>query len=98
MRGNGEGSLQRGRGEHWRHPSRESSTCEGEDGANSALRNGLNDRRGNEGRNIRIEGLGRVKREKVGEEAGGVGRSHRGARDCVSGGLASRPGGKDVQT
>jgi hypothetical protein len=72
-------------GEHRRHPRGEGSTGEGENGAKSALRNGLNDRRGNEGRNVRIERLGWVKREEVGEEAGGVGRSHGGTRDGVGG-------------
>ena len=37
----------------------------------------LDDGRGNKGRSIRVEGLERVKREEVGEEAGGVGRCQR---------------------
>ena len=94
-RGNG---LQDGRGKHRRHPRGESSTGEGEDGTESALRNGLDDRRGNKSRNIRIERLGWVEREEVGEKTGGMGRSHRGSRDSVGGGRSSGPGGKDVQT
>ena len=94
---NRSGNLQDGR-EHRRHPGGEGRTCEGENGAEGALRNGLNDRRGNESRNVRVKGLGRVKREEVGKEAGGVGRSHGGTRDSVGGRFGSDPGGEDVQT
>ena len=52
--------------------------------------------KGNEGRSIQFEGLGWAKREEVGEEAGGAGRSHGGARDCVSGGVRSDPGRDDI--
>jgi hypothetical protein len=97
-KGNRGNTLQDGRGDHRRHPRGERSTGEREDGAKSALRNGLNNRRGNEGRNVGVEGLGWVKREEVGEETGGVGRSHGGTGDGGGGGFASYPGGEDVQT
>ena len=97
-KGDGSNGLQDGRGKHRRHPRGQGSTGEGEDGDKSALGDGLNDGMGNEGRNIWVEGLGRIKREEVGEETGGVGRSHGSTRNGVGGGLASGPGGEDVQT
>ena len=97
-KGNWGNSLQDGRGNHRRHPRGERSTGKREDSAKSALGNGLNDRRGNEGRNVGVEGLGWVKREEVGEETGGMGRSHGGTGDGGGGGVASDPGGEDVQT
>ena len=72
--------------------------CDGENGAESALGNGLNDRRRNKGRNFRVEGLGQVKGQEVGEEASSVGRSHRGTRDRINHLLGCDPGGEDVQT
>ena len=92
------GSLEDRRGEHRRHPGGESSACDGENGAESALGNGLNDRRRDKGRNFRVKRLGWVKGQEVGEEAGGVGRSHRGTRDRINRILGSDPGGEDVQT
>jgi hypothetical protein len=67
-----DGSPQDRRREYRRHPSGESGTCEGENGPESVLRSGLNDRNGNQARNIRIERLGQVQREEVGKEAGAV--------------------------
>ena len=100
QRGKGDGgnSLSNRRGEPGRHPRGENNTDEGEDCAKGALRNRFDDRRGNEGSNIRIERLGRVEREEVGEETGGVRRSHRGTGDGVGSGLGSDPGRHNGQT
>ena len=61
-KGDRSSNLQDGR-EHRRYPGRESRTCEGENSAEGAPRNGLNNRGGDKSRNIWIEGLGWVKRE-----------------------------------
>ena len=72
-KGNGNCGLQNGRGEYRRHPRRKGCTDEGEDGPKGALRNRLDDGRGNEGRNFGVERLGWIKGEKVGEETSSVG-------------------------
>ena len=90
--------LQDGKGEHRRHPRGKGSVGKREDGAKDALRDGLDGGRGNEGRNVGIEGLGWVKREEICEETGGVRRSHGGTRDSVIGGVASDPGGENGLT
>ena len=77
-RGDRRECLQDMRGKHRGHPRREGGVGERKDGAEGALRDRLNDGRGNEGGNVGIEEPGWVKGEEIGEEAGGVGRSHGG--------------------
>ena len=60
------------------------------------MRDGLDQRRRNEGGSIRIEGLGRIKGEEVSKEAGSMGRSHGGPGDGIGRGIGSNPSGEDV--
>ena len=55
-------------------------------------------RKRDKGRNFRVKGLGRAKGEEIGKEAGGMGRGHRGTRDCVGCCLGPNPSREDIQT